>query len=60
MVVCEYLFKYIETNIFQKWRAMSKEDKESYKSPRLPILNNKRKRDEATSIGNKLAKFAAN
>ena len=39
---------------------MSKEDKESYKSPRLPILNNKRKRDEATSIGNKLAKFAAN
>ena len=48
----------VQTAGLEIWKGMSKEDKEGYKTPRLPTL--KRKREESTeSTASKLAKFAA-
>ena len=43
-----------------KWKGLSKDEKESYKSPRIPNSGQKRKREEGQNSVSKLAKFAAN
>ncbi len=49
----------------EAWKQLSKEEKETYKTPRTPVVNggNKRKRDEDSSVVSsskrKLAQFAA-